>query len=156
MTLPAPRPRRPLRPYGWREPFREFEDIFDRMSRLMEATFGETSRWGELAWSPAVDVEETDDAYVVEAELPGIRQEDVSVELQDNGLVITGEIKEKEERKGTVREQTRRTGRFYYRTSLPGGVDADRIEAKLDQGVLTVRVPKTERAKGRKIEITGG
>jgi HSP20 family protein len=134
----------------------ELEQITDRMRRMLEQTFGgfgltsaPTERTG---WSPLVDLEETDDAYVVEAELPGVKRENVNVELVGNELSITGEIEE-QKRKGTVRRQTRRTGRFAYRVSLPSHVDAEKVEATLQDGVLKVGVPKSERAQRRRIEI---
>jgi HSP20 family protein len=76
----------------------------------------------------------------------------VNIEVAGNELSITGEIKEKE-RKGALRRQTRHIGRFEYRVRLPEQVDASKIEASLDQGVLTVRVPKSERAQRQKVEI---
>ena len=103
-------------------------------------------------WSPFVDIEEQDDAYELEVELPGVKREDVNIEVVGNELSITGDIKEKE-RKGAIRRRTRRTGRFEYRVRLPDQVDASKIQARLDQGVLTVRVPKAERAKRQKVEI---
>ena len=103
-------------------------------------------------WSPFVDIEEQDDAYMLEAELPGVKRDDVNIEVVGNELSITGEIKEKE-RKGALRRRTRRTGRFEYHVRLPDQVDASKIDASLDQGVLTVRVPKAERAKRQKVEI---
>ena len=138
------------------EPQGELEQVSERMRRILEQTFGGfgwTSPLTDKAgWSPLVDLEETDDAYVVEAELPGVKREDVNVELVGNELTIEGEVKERE-RKGAVRRRTRRTGRFDYRISLPGHVDAEKIEAKLGDGVLMVRVPKAERAQRRRIEI---
>jgi len=151
--LPERRPRRT--PERW-EPFSELEQVGDRMRRLLDQTFGglDWPRMGEQAgWSPLVDVEEQDGAYVVEAELPGVRREDVSIELVGNELSITGEVKE-EERKGVMRRQMRRSGRFAYRVGLPDQVEAEQVEAKLADGVLTVRVPKAERAQRRTIEIT--
>jgi HSP20 family protein len=100
----------------------------------------------------AGNLEEKDDAYVLEAELPGVKREDVTIELVGNELVISGELKE-QERTGVVRRRVRRTGRFEYRLSLPEQVDADKVDATLADGVLTVRVPKSERAQRRKIEI---
>ena len=99
-----------------------------------------------------MDIEERDDAYVLEAELPGVKREDVNIEVVGNELAIACEIKEKE-RKGAVRKRTRRTGHFEYRVRLPDQVDASKIDASLDQGVLAVRVPKSERAQRQKIEI---
>jgi len=155
MTQTLPERRSTGQPSRW-EPFTEVEQVTERMRRMLEQTFGGfgwTAPLSERAgWSPLVDLEETDDAYVVEAELPGVRREDVSVELVGNELAISGEVKERE-RKGTVRRQSRRTGRFDYRVSLPSHVESDRVEATLSDGVLTLRVPKAERAQRKRIEI---
>ena len=156
MALPARRSERgaaPASPARW-TPFQELEQLHERMGRLMETTWPGS---GELAgpWSPPVDIEETDDAWVVEAEIPGVEREDINVELHDGELAISGEIKERE-RKGLLRRQTRRVGQFDYRVSLAGEVDADRIDASLESGVLTLRIPKPEKAQPRRIEITGG
>jgi HSP20 family protein len=142
-------------PERW-QPFRELDELTERMRRTLDETFG-GSGFGlplssALSWSPLVDLEETDDAYLVEADLPGVKRGDVDIELVGNELVISGEIKERE-RKGILRRQTRRTGRFDYRVTLPDSVDAEKIDASLNDGVLTVRVPKSERARRRKIEI---
>jgi HSP20 family protein len=142
-----------LAPQRW-EPLREFEQVAEHMRRLLDDTFGEAAAplAAVTAWTPLVDIEETDDAYVVEAELPGVDRKDVNIELVGNELLITGDIKERE-RKGVLRRRTRRTGRFEYRVSLPSHVDGEGIEARIDSGVLTVRVPKSERAQRRKIEV---
>jgi HSP20 family protein len=103
-------------------------------------------------WSPPVDVEETEDAWVVEADLPGVKHDDVDVQVRDSELIVTGEIKERE-RKGILRRRTRRTGQFEYRVTLPGETDADNVEASLDGGVLTVRIPKAARARPRHVEV---
>jgi HSP20 family protein len=154
MSQLLPERRSRLAPERW-EPLSELEQVTERMRRMLEQTFGGfgSSLLTEAGgWSPLVDIEETDDAYVVEAELPGVKEKDVNIELVGNELAITGEIKERQ-RKGTLRRQTRRTGRFDYRVTLPDHVDADKIDAKLAEGVLTVRVPKSERAQRRKIEV---
>jgi len=148
MALPA---RRSTELQTW-NPFRELDDLHERMSRLLESTFGET-RNGLTSWVPAVDIEETDEAFLVEAELPGVKRDDVTVELRDNELTIHGEIKERE-RTGVLRRQTRRTGQFDYRVVLPGDVDADNVEANLQEGILRVTVRKAEQTKPRRIEIT--
>jgi HSP20 family protein len=154
MSQLLPERRSRLAPERW-EPLSEFEQVTERMRRMLEQTFGGfgwPSTGEAAAWSPLVDIEETDDAYVVEAELPGVRREDVNIELVGSELSITGEIKERE-RKGALRRQTRRTGRFDYRVGLPDHVDGENIEASLSDGVLTVRTPKSERAQRRKIEV---
>jgi HSP20 family protein len=136
---------------GW-NPFRELDDFHERMSKLLESSVSD----GQVtSWVPAVDIEETDDAFLVEAELPGVKRDDVTVELQNNELMIHGEVKERE-RTGILRRRTRRTGQFDYRVVLPGEVDAKSVEADLQEGVLRVKVRKTEHARPRRIEITAG
>ena len=103
------------------DPFGEFEQVTERMQRLLDRTFG--GAWGarpplERGFAPIADIEEQDDAYVVQVELPGVKREDVTIELVGNELAISGEVKE-EERKGIVRRRMRRYGRFDYRVSLP-------------------------------------
>lgn len=136
---------------GW-NPFREFDDMQQRVSKLLESGVGHGL---VTSWVPAVDIEETDEAFLVEADLPGVKRDDVTVELQDNELRIHGEVKERE-RTGILRRRTRRTGQFDYRVVLPGEVDADNVEANLQEGVLRVKVRKAKHARPRRIEITAG
>jgi HSP20 family protein len=107
--------------------------------------------WGP-EWAPPVDVEETDDAWIFEVDLPGARREDLQVEVRDGELTISGEVRERE-RAGVLRHRARRTGAFSYRTTLPAGVDADRVQARFDSGVLTIQVPRPEGAKPRRVKI---
>lgn len=137
-----------------RRPFGVFDDPFGReffelSNRLFDNAFAGA---GQRAWTPAVTVSETDNAFVIEAELPGIKREDVAVELDDNVLRVHGQTTETE-REGEVRHQTRRTGSFDYRLSLPGEVAADQVGATLTDGVLRLEVPKAAPVKARKIEI---
>lgn len=156
MSQVLPERRSTSTPDRW-EPLSELEQVTQRMRRMLEQTFGgfgwPSPPLTEAGWSPLVDIEEQDDAYLLEVELPGVKREDVNIELVGNELAIAGEIKEKEH-KGAVRRRTRRTGRFEYSVRLPNQIDAAKVEAGLDQGVLTVRVPKAERAQRQKIEIT--
>jgi HSP20 family protein len=124
------------------------------MRRLLEQSFGglPVLLRDAAAWSPPVDIEEEDDAFVIEAEVPGVKKNDVNIDLVGRELTISGEIKERE-RKGVLRRKTRRVGQFEYRVILPDEVDGDRVEAKLKDGVLSLRVPKAERAQRRRIEI---
>jgi len=150
MTLPVRRELSPLR--RW-DPLRELDDFHDRMSQIMSSVFGVTPWASESRmWTPLADVSETDDAYLVEVDLPGVKRDDIEVEVTGNELVITGELKERE-RAGWLRSRTRRYGRFEYRTTLPQDVKAEEIGAELAEGVLTVRVPKSEAAKPRRIPI---
>jgi len=151
MTLPVPR-RRSLERWrgGWPtdfwDPLGEFAQLRERMGRLFEQA-GEA---GPAGWTPWVETEESDDAYVVRAELPGTKREDVNVELRGNELYLTGEVTEEEGGGATLR---RRQGRFAYRASLPSDADPEKIGAQLADGVLTVRLPKAAQARSRRIEI---
>ncbi len=153
MSQLLPERRSAVAPERW-EPLRELEQVTERMRRMLEQTFGGFGWSSPLlereGWSPLVDLEETDDEYIVEAELPGVKRENVNIELVGNELSISGEVKERE---GTVRRGSRHTGRFEYRVGLPDHVDEDKIEANLAEGVLTVRLPKSERAQRRRIEL---
>jgi HSP20 family protein len=136
-------------------PTREFEDIYDRMGQLMNLAFGLAPvDVAEGPWIPLADLSETDDAYVVEVDLPGVNRDQIDMQVQDRELVITGEIPESEQ-KGRRHRRSRRTGRFEFHTYLPGDVNADSVNAQLSDGVLTVAVPKSEKAKPRHIEIKG-
>ena len=136
-------------------PSREFEDIYDRMTQLMNLAFGAPPvDVAEGPWIPLADVSETDDAYVVEVDLPGANRDQIDIQVQDRELVITGEIPESEQQ-GRRHRRTRRTGRFEFHTYLPGDVNADSVNAQLSDGVLTVTVPKSEKTKPRHIEIKG-
>ena len=154
MALPVQRSESSAgRPIQRWDPFRQFEQLQQEMGRLMEnAWSGGTGNGG--GWIPLADVEETEDAWIVDAELPGVDRKDINVELRDSELIVSGELKEKE-RKGVIRRRNRRTGRFEYRVLLPAQADPEQIEANLHDGVLTVRVPKAEKAKPRRIEVKG-
>lgn len=147
MTLPV---QRTGQPSVW-HPFRGFEDIYSEFDRLMQSVMGGSP--GDGAWMPAADIVETDSAYVVEIELPGVRQEDTNVELDGNELVVTGEVKERK-REGLLRRRTRRVGNFEFRVTLPGELHADDVEASLAHGVLNVYVPKAQSKKHNKIKVT--
>jgi HSP20 family protein len=126
------------------------------MSQLMSTVLGaEPLAATGRGWTPLADVTETDDAYLVEIDVPGAGRKDLTVEVAAGELRVSGEIVEKE-RIGWLRHRTRRVGRFAYRTALPGDIDADQISADLADGVLTVRVPKNEVAKPRRITVNAG
>jgi HSP20 family protein len=137
---------------GAGEPMREFEQIQEQTFELLRSVLGANPFADAGIWVPAVDIEETDDAWILEAELPGAKAEDIDIEAHDNEIEITGEIVEKE-RKGIIRRRTRRLGRFEYRVTLPGPVDRDKIDASLDEGILRVSVHKPENARPRRVEV---
>lgn len=152
MTKPVRRSSGALQ--AW-DPFREMEDLHGRMDRLMQSAFPAGAGPGTVgAWAPLADIEDTEDAYLVELELPGVDKDDVTVEINDSEIDVHGEIKEKE-RTGVVRRRARQVGEFDYRASLPPNSDTGQVTAELANGVLTVRVPKAEKARARRIEIEG-
>ncbi|MEU6370645.1 Hsp20/alpha crystallin family protein [Streptomyces sp. NPDC046931] len=131
-------------------PLVEFDELLNQMSGLLESTVGAAPA---VAWTPLADVSETEDAFHIEIELPGVKSKDIDVEANGPELVVTGEIKERE-RKGVLRRSTRRVGAFEYRLRLPGELDTHKIKAEMQDGVLSITVPKADVAKPRHVEIT--
>ncbi|NJC67710.1 Hsp20/alpha crystallin family protein [Planosporangium flavigriseum] len=162
MTSLAPRRGRQLTEQrGGRRGGDPLADLQDRMGDLLASFFADPFLAASLAptvapvWVPPVDIEETNDSYILEMDLPGVRPEDVNIELRDsNELRITGRYGERE-RTGTMRRQNRRTGEFEYDVILPGDVNADQIDATLEYGVLTVRAGKAQ-PQAKRIEVKGG
>jgi HSP20 family protein len=130
------------------------EDLYDRMGWLVQDVFGGTSaRSGPVAqWTAPADIEEMDDSFLVEIDLPGVAPEDLNLELSDNQLRISGEIKDREHA-GVMRRKGRRVGQFEHVLALPGEIDPDRVEATLTDGVLRVRLHKSAADKARRIEV---
>jgi HSP20 family protein len=148
MTLPLQRSAG--RTERW-HPLRELENLNVEVDRLAQWVFGGSG--GDGAWSPNADIVESDSAYIIEVELPGVRREDVDVTLNGNEFGVTGEVKERK-REGLFRRRTRRVGEFEFRVTLPGELKADGIEASLAYGVLKVYVPKAETTKSSKITVS--
>jgi HSP20 family protein len=156
MALPVRRGNGSARPRSvqrW-EPFRELEELQEQTAQLLQNVWSGAGPVEAAIWSPPVDIEETDDAWIIEAELPGADSKDMNVEVRDNELSISGEIKERE-RKGILRRRTRRVGQFEFRATLPGPIDSEQMDARLEDGVLTIRIPKPEQARPRRIEVKG-
>ncbi len=150
MALPVRSQQR--EPVGW--------DAFAGLSQLRNQLDALLSGWDEVlskvgAFTPLADLEETDEAYVAEIELPGVKLEDLSVEVAGRRLTVTGERKERE-RVGILRRRTRTVGRFHYEVLLPGEVDEEGVSATLHDGVLTVRVPKPASQRPRRIQVVQG
>jgi HSP20 family protein len=130
-------------------PFDVFNQAFNQFLRSENDT-QESTR----AWSPAVDIFETTESYVVKAELPGIPKEDVHITVENNVLTLKGERRfEKDETKENYHRIERTYGAFARSFTLPTRVDHDGVQAKFDSGVLTITVPKAAEAKPKKIEI---
>lgn len=138
-------------------PWNELESLSGRLNRLFDEGLSEGSDGS--TWAPAVNVEESGDELLLTAELPGMNRNDIEIELENNVLTIRGEKREEreegsEERRYHVWE--RRYGAFQRSFTLPRTVQADDITAEFADGVLHVRMPKSEEAKGRKIQIGSG
>jgi HSP20 family protein len=135
------------------DPLRELAVLQQRMSQLTTTMLGIDPLAGTAGmWTPLADVTEADDTYLIEIEVPGVNRKDLTVEVSGTELRVTGEIVEKE-KVGWLRHRTRRVGQFAYRTLLPDDIDTEHITADLADGVLAVRVPKTEAAKPRRITV---
>ena len=147
------------------EPVRELNTIQSEMNRLFNTFFEANPSNGGAPggstalrrWIPAMDLVETDEDFVLRADLPGLTEKDVHIELEDNVLTISGERKaEHEERKEGYYRVERSSGTFSRSLTLPEGVDPEAVKASFDHGVLEVRVPKPEERKPRKVAISVG
>ena len=140
------------------EPFREFAALQNEMSRLVNSWAGEgNGSDGSRAWVPSVDVWETDSDVVYAFDLPGIPEEQISVEVEEGALTVSGERERTHETQGDrFYRYERRFGSFERAIGLPQGVKEDAIKADYKDGVLEIRVPKPEQAKPRRIQIGAG
>jgi HSP20 family protein len=131
-------------------PFRELDELQTRLGRMFDQVSG-----GERAWTPAIDVVRDDGDLVVRAELPGIKPEEVKVEVEDDVLTVSGEHEESKEEEGKkyLRRECR-YGAFSRSIALPAGVDAKKIKANTRDGIVEVTVPLPKQASKEKVEIT--
>ena len=138
------------------DPVRDVAGLQDEVERMFRQAFGGRGDTPAAAgaWSPALDVEETEDAFVLHLELAGISPDEVDVNLEDGVLSVTGERKfyEEKEAEGFKRIE-RRFGRFHRALRLPGRVDVEGIDATYREGILTINVPKAPEAKPRRITV---
>jgi HSP20 family protein len=136
----------------FREPFRELADMSRFMNSLLENGGGRTNQ----AWAPAVDVWETDDELVYAFDLPGIPEDKISVELEENALTVSGEReRERETSEDRFYRFERRFGAFTRTIGLPQGTTEDSIQASYRDGVLEVHVRKPEQPRPRRIQVSG-
>ena len=135
------------------EPGRELQRMFEEMFGRGE---GEEGGWVAGAWAPPVDLYETDDAFMVKAELPGLSKDDIQVEVHDRTLTLRGERKhEAEVKEERYHRRERAYGSFQRSFWLPTTVDANQVKASFKDGVLELRIPKHETAKPKRISIGG-
>jgi HSP20 family protein len=127
-------------------------DLRDEIDRFFESPLARTSEF--LGWTPAFDVYEEKDNYVVKAELPGMKKEDISVSIEGGDLVISGERKSESKSDGAeIYRAERYFGKFQRSVSLPATVSAKDVRAEYKDGVLTVTLPKSEESKPKQIEV---
>jgi HSP20 family protein len=143
------------------EPARELSSLQSEMNRLFNTFFDTPTTGGNGSaarrWVPSMDLVETEEHFVLRADLPGLSEEDVAIELEDNVLTVSGERKaEHEDKKEGFYRMERSFGQFRRSLTLPDGVNADAIAATFDRGVLEVRIPKPEQRKPRKVAIQVG
>ena len=135
------------------DPIREVTAVQNELSRLMNGLFEGNGRTTQ-SWVPTLDAWETEDALVYAFDLPGVAQDKISVEAEDNLLTVTAERARSEEvSRESFHRLERRHGKFSRTVGLPQGVSEGAITAKYTDGVLEIRVPKPEEVKPRKIEI---
>ena len=141
------------------EPLREFSTLQNEMNRLFNSVFDTPTagNGGTLRrWMPAMDLVESGDHFVLRADLPGLSEEDVKIELEDTTLTISGERAAEHESKDEGYYRLERAfGAFSRTLQLPKGIDPEAVSAAFDRGVLEVRIPKPEERKPRRISIGG-
>ena len=140
-------------------PNRDMMSVRDEMSRVLNEAFGrgtnDESAWFSGAWTPPVDIFETDEALVMKAELPGFSKDDISIEMKENTLVIKGERKHEDEvKEGNYHRMERSYGAFQRAFMLPMTVDQEKVKAAYKDGVLELRLPKVQAAQPKRIAVS--
>jgi HSP20 family protein len=142
------------------EPARELQTIQQEMNRLFGSFFDQGTAApanGGRRWTPAIDLVEEGDHFVLRADLPGVTEDQVKVELEDNVLTVSGERRsEHEDRKEGYYRLERASGSFTRSLTVPEGNDPEAIQARFENGVLEVRIPKPEQPKPRRVAINVG
>lgn len=141
------------------DPWKDFGSLQERINRMFDDTIrtlyptdGEELEKG--TWAPAVDIYETNDSFVVSADLPGLNKDEIQIDLKDNILTLKGEKKfeEKVSKDNYIRVE-RAYGSFVRSFTLPQNVDPEKIKAKYKEGVLEITIPKKEEAKPKQIKV---
>ncbi|MCG3146112.1 MAG: Spore protein SP21 [Gammaproteobacteria bacterium] len=140
------------------QPWDAFSQVRDEMNRVLKAQLDEqdsdNSRVVTSQWAPAVDIKEEQNRFVIYADLPGVKVDDIEITMEKGVLTVRGERKlEKEEDRSGFRRVERSRGTFYRRFSLPDSADAERIQARSRDGVLEIVIPKQEKSQPRKIAV---
>ena len=157
MAIEMWRPRRRLQHWRPFENLDEWEQRLENMFGPSHAPFlGFRDPWQDAGWTPTVEVFDRDDKLVVNAELPGMSEEDIDVSVENSTLTIKGERKaENEVREEDFYRCERFYGSFFRAIPLPSRVDSEGIEAQYENGILSVTLPKTGEGKPKKIKVAG-
>lgn len=140
----------------WEPTFKSLTELKNEMDRIFESFFGERlpTFKEEFSFSPAIEVSETDNEIIVKAAVPGVDKKDLNISILDNNLIIKGEVKrEKEEKKKNYYKQEIAYGSFSRTIPLPAEVKVDEIKANMKNGVVTITIPKSEKAKAKEITV---
>ncbi len=136
------------------DPWREIEDMFDRYTKAVGWPRGGQEAMASSDWSPRVDIVEAEQEFLIKADIPGVEKDHVKVSVENGVLTIQGERKtEKEEKDAKFHRVERFTGTFVRRFTVPENVDADAIKAVFKDGMLTLQLPKTQKALPKAIDI---
>lgn len=140
------------------DPFRELEELSERLNRVFGRPPVRRDNSKEALtvadWIPAVDISESESEYLIKAELPGVKKEDIKVTLQEGVLTIQGERKQEKEEKGRKYHRIERSyGTFMRSFTLPDSADDSKVSAEFKDGLLSLHVPKSEKAKPKAIEV---
>jgi HSP20 family protein len=145
------------------DPFRELEEMSERLNRAVggvaRSGVARASEAGREAltvpdWAPVVDISETDGEYLIKAEIPEVKREDVKVSVENGVLTMQGERKQEKEEKGKKFHRVERYYGSFLRTfTVPDNVDDTKVRAEFKDGVLNVHLPKTEKAKPKAIDV---
>ncbi len=147
MAIQRWNPSRALREW---DPFREMEEMMEDFSRPSSRRMLPAER----GWVPTIDMYEKEDRFVIKAELPGMKKEEIDISVTEHSLTIKGERKaERETREGNYYLSERTYGRFFRTISLPPNVDAEKVEATYNNGVLEIGIPKIPESQAKKVEI---
>jgi HSP20 family protein len=142
------------------DPFREFSTLQDRMNRLFRDSYGPEGREENLnntSFAPPVDVYEDEHSVNLKIEVPGVDEKDIEVRIENNVLTVQGERKfEKEEKQENFRRVERQYGSFTRTFTLPTTVDAEKVAASYDKGILKIALPKKAEAKPKQIKVSVG
>jgi HSP20 family protein len=132
----------------------EFDRLRDEINRLFDFdSWPESTGLFDRSFSPSLDVVEHDDEFAVSIDLPGVSEKDIDITVANNVLTVRGEKNEEKEEKGRYYRKETWSGGFQRTISLPNTVDANKVEAGMKNGVLTVRLPKREEAKPKRISV---